>query len=424
MRRKLFEFSHRVFDTYELLEMLLYYTNRLKDTNPVSKALLSDFGSLDALLSADEERLTHSYGCGRESAALIRTVDEIHSLIGTENEPFYFELSEYADISLQRLEERKENTIILFSLDSSGRLLREDEIYELDYSSAGVRPGAILGAAVSASASAVIIAHNHPYSSIYPTEGDLETNNLIIDTLSQCGITLMEHFIVSGKTVRGFMHNTGRSPSPKIQGTASRDGERALLARLLSFVSKNNVSRNDTHCKTAASKAELLISKYPNTLLLLCADATELSKLLTESEVCLLLLTSALMSRRLTEAVKPGKIYSEQIMKGYIAGLFFGASVENVYLISLSASGAFIASDLIGEGTVNGSDIIPRRILDTAARRGAARLILAHNHPRGIAEPSEEDIIAKDRLGRLIVGSRITELSHYVTAGINVKKIN
>ena len=40
MRRKFADFGAKVFDTYELLEMLLYYTVPVKDTNPLSKKLL------------------------------------------------------------------------------------------------------------------------------------------------------------------------------------------------------------------------------------------------------------------------------------------------------------------------------------------------------------------------------------------------
>ena len=44
MRDKLMTHGARIFDTYELLEMLLYYTIPYKDTNPIAKRLLSEFG--------------------------------------------------------------------------------------------------------------------------------------------------------------------------------------------------------------------------------------------------------------------------------------------------------------------------------------------------------------------------------------------
>ena len=46
MRSKLESYGPRIFDTYELLEMLLYYVIPYRDTNPIAKRLLAAFGSL------------------------------------------------------------------------------------------------------------------------------------------------------------------------------------------------------------------------------------------------------------------------------------------------------------------------------------------------------------------------------------------
>ena len=43
MRRKFLSYGPRIFDTYELLEMLLYYAIPYKDTNPIAKRLLMEF---------------------------------------------------------------------------------------------------------------------------------------------------------------------------------------------------------------------------------------------------------------------------------------------------------------------------------------------------------------------------------------------
>ena len=49
MRSKLLAHGQRIFDTYELLEMLLYWVIPCRDTNPVAKNLLYAFGSLDGV---------------------------------------------------------------------------------------------------------------------------------------------------------------------------------------------------------------------------------------------------------------------------------------------------------------------------------------------------------------------------------------
>ena len=49
MRRKFLSYGPRIFDTYELLEMLLYHVIPYKDTNPIAKRLLMEFGSLEGV---------------------------------------------------------------------------------------------------------------------------------------------------------------------------------------------------------------------------------------------------------------------------------------------------------------------------------------------------------------------------------------
>ena len=57
MREKLLLHGARIFDTYELLEMLLYHSIPYKDTNPVAKRLLHRFGGLDGVFTASHEEL-------------------------------------------------------------------------------------------------------------------------------------------------------------------------------------------------------------------------------------------------------------------------------------------------------------------------------------------------------------------------------
>ena len=77
MRSKLETYGPRIFDTYELLEMLLYYVIPYKDTNPIAKRLLDAFGSLDGVLSADPKDLAEVDGIGGRCADFIVRVGDI-----------------------------------------------------------------------------------------------------------------------------------------------------------------------------------------------------------------------------------------------------------------------------------------------------------------------------------------------------------
>ena len=47
--------------------------------------------------------------------------------------------------------------------------------------------------------------------------------------------------------------------------------------------------------------------------------------------------------------------------------------------------------ETLEEGTIDRAAVYPRRVIEAALRRGAAAVVLAHNHPNGIVTPSDQD---------------------------------
>ncbi len=73
-------------------------------------------------------------------------------------------------------------------------------------------------------------------------------------------------------------------------------------------------------------------------------------------------------------------------------------SKERVYLMLLSSSHMLIKEILISEGLVNQALISPRDIFIEALKHSAVRIILVHNHPSGIPNPSNDDICITKRI--------------------------
>jgi DNA repair protein RadC len=218
MRRRMKKFGPGVFDTYELLEMLLYNTVPVKDTNPIAKSLLMRFGSLDGVLSASIEELKTVDGVGDKSAGLIHTVGKALELskYNGENEsdhPKTYE--EFGEYLVDYFKGKKDSVTVLVSLNNSMRIIGIDEVYAMDCAYAGVRPKAFIDTALDRSASVIMIAHNHTYGSFIPSEADRETTILIEDAFSDLGIELAEHYVVSGSKYLGFLNHMGCAFSQK-----------------------------------------------------------------------------------------------------------------------------------------------------------------------------------------------------------------
>jgi len=71
-----------------------------------------------------------------------------------------------------------------------------------------------------------------------------------------------------------------------------------------------------------------------------------------------------------------------------------GALQNEVFEVAYLDSGYRLLRDgvdTLEEGTIDRAAVYPRRVIEAALKRGAAALVLAHNHPNGHVEPSEHD---------------------------------
>ncbi|MBS1519055.1 MAG: DNA repair protein RadC [Bacteroidetes bacterium] len=73
-------------------------------------------------------------------------------------------------------------------------------------------------------------------------------------------------------------------------------------------------------------------------------------------------------------------------------------SKEHFYVISLDSRNNFTGLDEISVGTLTASLVHPRETFESAIRRHAAHIIIAHNHPSGETDPSEDDLKITRRL--------------------------
>jgi DNA repair protein RadC len=68
-------------------------------------------------------------------------------------------------------------------------------------------------------------------------------------------------------------------------------------------------------------------------------------------------------------------------------------------------------------GTVNSTSVHPREIVKAALRCNAASAVMAHNHPSGIAEPSQADVLLTQTLKSALALIDVRVLDHVVVAG-------
>ena len=205
MREKLLSYGSRIFCSYELLEMLLYYVIPYKNTNPVAKRLLERFHSLDGVFSASAEELCEVDGVGFAVADFLKKVASLmegnYSYAGERVLDDYVTVGEFL---VSKLSSSKESKCVMLLLDNRMALIDYSEIYDLDFSSGAVKADAFIDIAIRKRAAVAITAHNHPHGPLFPTVGDMATNALITSALNFAGVTHIEHYIISGDKFFGI----------------------------------------------------------------------------------------------------------------------------------------------------------------------------------------------------------------------------
>ena len=212
MRNKLVTFGEHIFDDYELLEMLLYSVIPYADTNPLAKSLISKFGSLDGLFSANREKIMEVAGAGERVADLITSLGALDTALKSPSanekpRPFddYTALGEFF---VRYFGDTNEPKIALMLLDNSMIPIKTKLMYNIDYDNATVNPKPFIKEGIRSNASVAVIAHTHPHGPLYPSMGDRATNTLLKEALSSVGIYLVEHYVVCGNDFVGFMNHS------------------------------------------------------------------------------------------------------------------------------------------------------------------------------------------------------------------------
>ena len=112
---------------------------------------------------------------------------------------------------------------------------------------------------------------------------------------------------------------------------------------------------------------------------------------------------------RMDEIVRgTGDIYE------YLKDYFYGARNERIFLLCLDGKGKVLGTRKIGEGNVNAAEITTRGVVEAALSLNASQVVLAHNHPSGLALPSDEDKFTTQRLAKVLEAVNVELVDHVV----------
>lgn len=124
------------------------------------------------------------------------------------------------------------------------------------------------------------------------------------------------------------------------------------------------------------------------------------------------------MSRRaLQEELQRGDtLNSPRVVRDYLQLILAGRAQEVFMVLFLDTQHRVIAFEELFHGTLNQTGVYPREVVRRALAHNAAAVILAHNHPSGVAEPSEADRLLTGALKQALSLVDVQVLDHFIVA--------
>lgn len=184
------------------------------------------------------------------------------------------------------------------------------------------------------------------------------------------------------------------------------------VLELLLFYSIPQKDTNET--------AHMLINRFGSLSAVFDAPYDDLLTVpgISEHSATLIKLIPAISRRYAMEKnSKVTKLSSIEDIGKYLVARYLGVTEETVLLLLLDNKFGLIDCVKVHEGSVNSSAITMRKLIETALFKRASMVVLAHNHPSGVALPSSDDLFTTQQVKCAFDLVEIGMLAHIIVAG-------
>lgn len=165
--------------------------------------------------------------------------------------------------------------------------------------------------------------------------------------------------------------------------------------------------------------ARALLGHFGSLEAVFTAPLEELRKVkgVGENAACLIHLILPLYRRVRTDSRCHEQILNSARNAGdFVVNLFAGVRDEVAYLLCLDVKCKLLLCTKLNDGVTNAVTLNVRRILEIALLHHASGIILAHNHPSGLALPSHEDYTATRQIQDALQAVNIALVDHIIVA--------
>ena len=212
LREKYLKIGYKGLEDYEILELLLTYSIKLKDCKGIAKELLLKFKTIDKIVNAELNDLKDIKGVGAETALYLKVIGDLMS-------NNYFKNMMKADLTTLKgktdlvdylkddVGNLKSEEFKVIYLSSDNRIVCDEVLFKGTIDRSVVYPRKIMERAIDNRAKGIIFAHNHPSGNLTPSKKDIELTLEMQELLEKVDIKLLDHVIVSDESYFSFYEN-------------------------------------------------------------------------------------------------------------------------------------------------------------------------------------------------------------------------
>ncbi|WP_022682815.1 RadC family protein [Sphingobium bisphenolivorans] len=202
LRQKLAGSGGDALHDHELIEYLLALAIPRRDTKPLAKALLREFGGIGGLMTAEWEAIGRVPGMGDTSIAAIKIVQAtLLRMLRNEvaERPVLASWQALLDYLRADMAYLSVERVRVLHLNSRNMLIRDEHMGDGSVDQAAIYTREVIRRAIDLGSAALILVHNHPSGSPEPSRQDIEITRHIAEAGKRLNIAVHDHIIIGSQ---------------------------------------------------------------------------------------------------------------------------------------------------------------------------------------------------------------------------------
>lgn len=187
---------------HELIEYLLATAIPRRDTKPLAKSLLREFGGIGGVLTADADALLKQDGMGETAVAALKIAQACALRLvqtHTESRPILSNWQALLDYLHADMAHHGVERFRVLHLNTKNMLIRDEVMSKGSIDQAAVHVREVIRRAIDLNSSALILVHNHPSGDPSPSSADIDVTRNIAEAGRRLGIAVHDHLIIGAR---------------------------------------------------------------------------------------------------------------------------------------------------------------------------------------------------------------------------------